>query len=164
MINCPSRFPTFNNSAITSPNQKKKINIVSEAYELKKGDTAGRITMIMEQHSEEFRQAFIPLFAAKVDAENLNDFTERFRQYLDSVIDNIKDADKFMLQSKIRRKTKERKIKALSEEFGGFCVSMKPYGFKPEFFTVAADAITTECVFLDNTAICQSPTLTFEVK
>ena len=35
-------------------------NIVSEAYELKKGDTAGRITMIMEQHSEEFRQAFIP--------------------------------------------------------------------------------------------------------
>lgn len=43
-------------------------------------------------------------------------------------------------------------IKRLSEEFGARHVQLRSFGFKPDFFATTADAVTTECVFLDHAA------------
>lgn len=40
-------------------------------------------------------------------------------------------------------------VQRISEDFGARHVQYRCYGFRPDFFAVTADAVTTECVLLD---------------
>ncbi|VDM78297.1 unnamed protein product [Strongylus vulgaris] len=46
----------------------------------------------------------------------------------------------------------------LSEEFGASHVPFRSFGFKPDFFACTADAVTTECTFLDQATHTPSET------
>uniref|UniRef100_A0A9J2P2F7 Globin family profile domain-containing protein n=1 Tax=Ascaris lumbricoides TaxID=6252 RepID=A0A9J2P2F7_ASCLU len=116
--------------------------IVLECYDKSHGDTAARIVMRMGQQREDFR-AFMDLLSS--DQREM--LTENLRNYLNSVVQNIDDADR---------------VKDLSANFGAFHVRWRANGFKPDFFAVTADAIATECVFMGGTATATAPTSTFK--
>ncbi|PIO54938.1 hypothetical protein TELCIR_23687, partial [Teladorsagia circumcincta] len=46
----------------------------------------------------------------------------------------------------------------MSEEFGSSHVPFRSFGFKPDFFACTADAVTTECTFLDQATHTPSET------
>lgn len=46
----------------------------------------------------------------------------------------------------------------MSEEFGASHVPFRSFGFKPDFFAGTADAVTTECTFLDQATHTASET------
>lgn len=48
-------------------------------------------------------------------------------------------------------------VERLSKKYGEEHVELKSYGFKPDFWVSLADAITVECVILDqaNHAVCR---------
>ncbi|TKR77061.1 hypothetical protein L596_018105 [Steinernema carpocapsae] len=52
-------------------------------------------------------------------------------------------------------------ITSLSTDYGEYHIGLKNFGFKPDFFAVAADAIATECVFLGGQATAHAPANTF---
>lgn len=54
-------------------------------------------------------------------------------------------------------------VKELSVEYGAKHVSLRPSGFKPDYFASMADAIATECSFLSESATAHAPTSTFKV-
>uniref|UniRef100_A0A915AG42 Globin family profile domain-containing protein n=1 Tax=Parascaris univalens TaxID=6257 RepID=A0A915AG42_PARUN len=116
--------------------------IVLECFDKSHGDTAARIVMRMGQQREDFR-AFIDLLSS--DQREM--LTENLRNYLNSVVQNIDDADR---------------VKDLSANFGSFHVRWRANGFKPDFFAICANAIATECVFMGGTATATAPTSTFK--
>ncbi|KAK5971460.1 hypothetical protein GCK32_017811, partial [Trichostrongylus colubriformis] len=66
----------------------------------------------------------------------------------------------------IRRATEKKEdfktfmdnLTRLSEEFGASHVPYRSFGFKPDFFACTADAVTTECTFLDQATHTPSET------
>uniref|UniRef100_A0AC34GRR3 Globin family profile domain-containing protein n=1 Tax=Panagrolaimus sp. ES5 TaxID=591445 RepID=A0AC34GRR3_9BILA len=56
--------------------------------------------------------------------------------------------------------TDNEEVQRISEEFGEKHVLFRSNGFRPDFFAVTADAMTTECVFLDSAVHQSTETLT----
>lgn len=56
--------------------------------------------------------------------------------------------------------TDNEEVQRISEEFGEKFVLYRSSGFKPDFFASTADAMTTECVFLDCAVHQPTETLT----
>jgi hypothetical protein len=50
-------------------------------------------------------------------------------------------------------------VQRLAEEYGEQYVAYRGFGFRPDFFAVAADATISECVLLDNAVHPQHQTL-----
>ncbi|CAI2348775.1 unnamed protein product [Caenorhabditis sp. 36 PRJEB53466] len=59
------------------------------------------------------------------------------KQFLKGIVENLQDIDE---------------INRLSEEFGCNHVQFRAHGFKPDFFACTADAVTKECIILDQAA------------
>ncbi|KAK0416256.1 hypothetical protein QR680_012381 [Steinernema hermaphroditum] len=157
----PENFPrmgaknsTFGDDVLTTSPDKDDIpikrnpalnnlykEIVRECYDHSHGETAARICMRMSQQRDDFR-SFIEGIAPGLKQE----FTDTMGTYLNNVVFNIDDAEV---------------INALSSEYGEYHVALKNFGFKPDFFAVAADAIATECVFLGGQATAHAPANTF---
>lgn len=70
------------------------------------------------------------------------------------------DALKDFLLKIVDNLTDNEEVRGLSEEFGAKHVPLRIHGFKPDFFSLTADAMTTECVFLDAAVHQHSETLT----
>uniref|UniRef100_A0A0N5BAE7 GLOBIN domain-containing protein n=1 Tax=Strongyloides papillosus TaxID=174720 RepID=A0A0N5BAE7_STREA len=70
-----------------------------------------------------------------LDNEIREDLDETTKVYIKKAVANIDFLDE---------------VQRLSEEYGERFVSYRTFGFKADFFTTVADAIITECAFLDN--------------
>ncbi|RCN51660.1 hypothetical protein ANCCAN_02328 [Ancylostoma caninum] len=72
-----------------------------------------------------------------------SEVSEALRLFLIGVCDNLMDSEE---------------VQRLSEEFGASHVPFRTFGFKPDFFAGTADAVTTECTFLDQATHTPSET------
>lgn len=72
------------------------------------------------------------------------ELTDSLREYLFRVIENVTDG---------------LIIQRLSEDFGAKHVRFRSQGFRPDFFAMTADAVTTECVLLDGAVHAASDAL-----
>ncbi|TKR77059.1 hypothetical protein L596_018105 [Steinernema carpocapsae] len=129
--------PTKRNPALNNLYKE----IVRECYDHSHGETAMRICMRMSQQRVDFRD-FIEAIAPELKQE----FVDTMGAYLNNVVVNIDDSEE---------------ITSLSTDYGEYHIGLKNFGFKPDFFAVAADAIATECVFLGGQATAHAPANTF---
>uniref|UniRef100_A0A914WJZ5 Globin family profile domain-containing protein n=1 Tax=Plectus sambesii TaxID=2011161 RepID=A0A914WJZ5_9BILA len=83
-------------------------------------------------------------FCETLSGQQWNDMVDKMKEFLDKVIAAV---------------GKDNEIQKLSEQFGEWHVLLRPVGFKPDFFAAAAEAVTKECVHLDQAA--HPPTETF---
>lgn len=66
------------------------------------------------------------------------------REFLPKVVEKLTDAEE---------------VRRLSEDLGAKYLKFRVFGFKNDFFGAIADAVTTECVFLDASVHPTSETL-----
>ncbi|KIH54831.1 hypothetical protein ANCDUO_15020 [Ancylostoma duodenale] len=78
-----------------------------------------------------------------MDKNQRSEVSEALRLFLIGVCDNLTDSEE---------------VQRLSEEFGASHVPFRTFGFKPDFFAGTADAVTTECTFLDQATHTPSET------
>lgn len=62
------------------------------------------------------------------------EMVESLKEFLFRVTEQLSDSDE---------------VQRTSEEFGVKHVQFRNQGFRPDFFAITADAVTTECCFLD---------------
>ncbi|CAD5215466.1 unnamed protein product [Bursaphelenchus okinawaensis] len=97
-----------------------------------KEDLGQRIfTRVMDKR-DDFRN-----FVEGLSKEERRELTDRLREFLINVVDNVNDAEE---------------MDNLSKRFGSQHAQLRASGFKPDFFVGVADSMTTECVFLDGAA------------
>lgn len=77
--------------------------------------------------------------------EQRMELADNLREFLNGVVERLMDSEE---------------VQRLSQEFGGRHVQFRSLGFRPDFFATTADAVTTECVFLDAAVHQASDTLT----
>lgn len=53
------------------------------------------------------------------------------------------------LKNVVNQLTDRAMVQRISEDFGARHVQYRSFGFRPDFFAITADAVTTECVLLD---------------
>jgi len=97
-----------------------------------RGDIASRVIARMAHKREDFST-----FCANMNPEQWNDFVGSLRTYLNEVVSHIQSAEK---------------IREISMYFGMNQVPRRNVGFKADYFSVMANSLTTECVFLDGAA------------
>ncbi|VDM37888.1 unnamed protein product [Toxocara canis] len=114
--------------------------IISSCMDNARGDIASRIVQRMAHKRDDFAQ-----FLANLSAEQTADMVNSVKQLLTDVVKNINSPEK---------------IKEISIQFGIDQVPKRGWGFKADFFAVMANALATECVFLDGAA--HQPTETIE--
>ncbi|KAI1721137.1 hypothetical protein Ddc_07576 [Ditylenchus destructor] len=137
-----------NGAKTTSPNQatgkhstgSKKLppisnssqQIIGYCMENARGDIAGRVLARMVHKRDDFAA-----FCAQLAPEQWMAFLSQFRDYLWDVVRNLQNTDR---------------IRHISMAYGMSHVPRRALGFKADFFSIMADALTTECVFLDGAA------------
>uniref|UniRef100_A0A8R1DUK5 Globin family profile domain-containing protein n=1 Tax=Caenorhabditis japonica TaxID=281687 RepID=A0A8R1DUK5_CAEJA len=97
-----------------------------------KDDIGERIIRRGLERRDDFKQ-FIDNLSKSQRHENAT----YLKQFLNGIVENLTDIDE---------------INRMSEEFGCNHVQFRANGFKPDFFACTADAVTTECTFLDQAA------------
>uniref|UniRef100_A0A7E4US08 Globin family profile domain-containing protein n=1 Tax=Panagrellus redivivus TaxID=6233 RepID=A0A7E4US08_PANRE len=95
-------------------------------------DVAARVVSRMSHKREDFSS-----FCANMNSEQWNSFVNSLRTYLSDVVRHLQSVEK---------------IREISMHFGMSQVPRRSIGFKADFFAVMANALTTECVFLDGAA------------
>ncbi|EGT45541.1 hypothetical protein CAEBREN_07471 [Caenorhabditis brenneri] len=118
-----------NNNKLLSHSQKQ---IVRGCMDNSKDDLGERIVRRAMERRDDFKQ-FIENLSKVQRYENSN----YLKQFLLGIVDNLTDIEE---------------INRLAEEFGCIHVQFRANGFKPDFFACTADAVTTECTFLDQAA------------
>lgn len=105
-----------------------------------RADIAARIVARMAHKRDDFAQ-----FCGNLSHEQSAEFVNSLKQLLTDVVKHINSPEK---------------IREISMQFGINQVSKRGWGFKADFFAVMANALATECVFLDCAA--HQPTETIE--
>ncbi|MFH4983310.1 hypothetical protein AB6A40_010019 [Gnathostoma spinigerum] len=105
-----------------------------------KADIAVRIVQRMAHARDDFAQ-----FCANLTKEQWQDIVDSLKNFLNDVVKNLNSTDK---------------ISQISHRFGMHQVPKRNFGFKADFFSLMANALTTECVFLD--AAAHQPTEAIE--
>lgn len=113
-----------------------------------KDDLGERIFRRALERRDDFKQ-FIDNLSKGQRYEN----SQYLKQFLLGIVENIMDIDEinrygFLVKRKFFKVFPCR----ISEEFGCNHVQFRANGFKPDFFACTADAVTTECTFLDQAA------------
>ncbi|CAJ0942243.1 unnamed protein product, partial [Mesorhabditis belari] len=116
--------------------------LVVECFAKAHPDIAARIIQRASQHRKD-----VKCFFQNAGNEVRIQFREVLSNYLREIIQNVDDADI---------------IRKLSLNYGKAHVSLRLIGFKPDFFAVLADSITSECVFMGADATNQTSTNTFK--
>lgn len=83
---------------------------------------------------------WLPQYTWTILQVQKTEITDSLRDYLNRVVENITDG---------------AAVQRISEEFGAKHVQYRSMGFRPDFFALTADAVTTEGVLLD-TAVHQA--------
>ncbi|TKR64199.1 hypothetical protein L596_024775 [Steinernema carpocapsae] len=107
-------------------------SIILYCMENARADTASRIVMRMAHKRDDFAQ-----FIQNISQMQWLEIVNSLKDYLNDVVKHIHCADK---------------IREISYQFGINQVPKRSWGFKADFFAVMANALTTECVFLDGAA------------
>uniref|UniRef100_A0A1I7U5M5 Globin n=1 Tax=Caenorhabditis tropicalis TaxID=1561998 RepID=A0A1I7U5M5_9PELO len=124
--------------SISSQGSRKPIltssqrQIIKGCMDNSKDDLGERIFRRALERRDDFRQ-FIDNLSKAQRHENYT----YLKQFLLGVVENMTDLEE---------------INRASEEFGCNHVQFRAHGFKPDFFACTADAVTTECTFLDQAA------------
>uniref|UniRef100_A0A914X8I5 Globin family profile domain-containing protein n=1 Tax=Plectus sambesii TaxID=2011161 RepID=A0A914X8I5_9BILA len=113
--------------------------IIKSCFENMRSDLCERVYRRVIEKREDFRQ-----FCGQLGSSQLLAMSEALREYLFAIVESMNDIDE---------------IQRLSEEFGAYHVQFRSSGFKPDFLVTTADAITTECIYLDMAAHSASETL-----
>uniref|UniRef100_F1LD14 Globin family profile domain-containing protein n=1 Tax=Ascaris suum TaxID=6253 RepID=F1LD14_ASCSU len=114
--------------------------IVKSCMDNAKDDIAERIYRRVIEKREDFRN-----FVESLPVEQRMELADNLREFLNGVVERLMDSEE---------------VQRLSQEFGGRHVQFRSLGFRPDFFATTADAVTTECVFLDAAVHQASDTLT----
>ncbi|CEF64995.1 Globin-like domain and Globin, structural domain-containing protein [Strongyloides ratti] len=141
------RSSTSGRSSLTSENEKKKPiltgpqrQIVKYCMDNAKEDLGERILRRIVEKSLDFR-----FYLEALNRTDRFELGESIKKFIHSTVLSINDSDN---------------IQHLAEEFGSKFVAHRSFGFKPDFFAVTANAVTTECVFLDAAVHQATETLT----
>ncbi|CAI4224721.1 unnamed protein product [Auanema sp. JU1783] len=138
------RLPSSARASMSSQGNRRPILTVNQRSIIKycldnaKDDLADRILRRAVEKKDDFKTFMDTL--PRTDRTNLS---SALRDFLLAVCDNLTDSEE---------------IQRLSEEFGTQFVPYRNYGFKPDFFACTADAVTTECTFLDQATHTASET------
>ncbi|EPB77333.1 hypothetical protein ANCCEY_03568 [Ancylostoma ceylanicum] len=124
-----------NRRPILTANQR---SIIKYCIDNAKDDIADRIIRRATEKKDDFKG-----FLENLPRNQRSEVSEALRLFLIGVCDNLMDAEE---------------IQRLSEEFGASHVPFRTFGFKPDFFAGTADAVTTECTFLDQATHTPSET------
>uniref|UniRef100_A0A915AXL0 Uncharacterized protein n=1 Tax=Parascaris univalens TaxID=6257 RepID=A0A915AXL0_PARUN len=139
--NTSERTPTKGSTANKPPSISYSSQaIIVSCMENARSDIATRIIQRMAHRRDDFAQ-----FCANLSAEQTADMVNSLKQLLIDVVKHITSAEK---------------IREISIQFGIDQVPKRGWGFKADFFAVMANALATECVFLDGAA--HQPTETIE--
>ncbi|EFO25636.2 hypothetical protein LOAG_02857 [Loa loa] len=103
--------------------------IVKECMDKAKDDIAERIYRRITEKRDDFRK-----FVEALPEEQRCELASSLRNYLKNVVNQLTD---------------RAAVQRISEDFGARHVQYRSFGFRPDFFAITADAVTTECVLLD---------------
>ncbi|MCP9258339.1 hypothetical protein DINM_002837 [Dirofilaria immitis] len=129
------KFSDFYRLSVSSQGRKisalslSQRQIVKGCMDKAKDDIAERIYRRIIEKREDFRK-FVETLSEKERIELAN----ALRIYLKNVVNQLSDG---------------AAVQRISEDFGARHVQYRSHGFRPDFFAVTADAVTTECVLLD---------------
>lgn len=115
-------------------------SIILFCMENARSDLAQRIIQRMTHKRNDFAQ-----FYTNLNSEQCGELANALKKFLTDIVQNIANPEK---------------IKGISNHFGIEQAYKRSWGFKADFFAVLADALTTECVFLDGAT--HQPTETIE--
>ncbi|CAG9532000.1 unnamed protein product [Cercopithifilaria johnstoni] len=132
----PSIVSTTKLPSISSNSQ----SIILFCMENARSDIALRIVQRMAHKRDDFAQ-----FYANLSNEQSNELVMSVKKFLNDIVRNMSNSEK---------------IREISNRYGIEQAHKRSWGFKADFFAVLADALTTECVFLDGAA--HQPTETIE--
>ncbi|KAK6102181.1 hypothetical protein QQG55_7475 [Brugia pahangi] len=132
----PSIASTTKSPSLSSNSQ----SIILFCMENARSDIALRIVQRMAHKRDDFAQ-----FYGNLSNEQSTELVIALKKFLTDVVQNI---------------TNSEKIRQISSKYGIEQAHKRSWGFKADFFSVLADALTTECVFLDGAA--HQPTETIE--
>ncbi|KAJ1370734.1 hypothetical protein KIN20_032534 [Parelaphostrongylus tenuis] len=124
-----------NRKPILTMNQR---TIIKFCMDNSKDDIADRIIRRAMEKKDDFKT-----FIDNLPKTQRSEVTEALRSFLVRVCDLLTDSEE---------------IQRVSEEFGASHVPFRTYGFKPDFFAGTADAVTTECTYLDQATHTPSET------
>ncbi|CAB3403704.1 unnamed protein product [Caenorhabditis bovis] len=126
---------TSGRPSISSQGNKKPLltsnhrQIIKYCIDNSKDDIGDRIIRRASEKRDDFRQ-----FIDNLNKTQRHENAQYLKKFLNGICENLTDIDE---------------INRLSEEFGCNHVQFRANGFKPDFFSCTADAVTTECTFLD---------------
>ncbi|VDN84165.1 unnamed protein product, partial [Brugia pahangi] len=121
--------------SISSQGRKTSVLVLSQRQIVKgcmdkaKDDIAERIYRRIIEKRDDFRK-----FVEALSEEQRCELANSLRNYLKNVINQLMD---------------RAAVQRISEDFGARHVQYRSFGFRPDFFAITADAVTTECVLLD---------------
>lgn len=124
-----------NRKPILTVNQRA---IIKYCIDNAKDDIADRIIRRATEKKDDFKS-----FIDNLPRTQRSDVSDALRMFLVGVCDTLTDSEE---------------IQRMSEEFGASHVPFRSFGFKPDFFAGTADAVTTECTFLDQATHTASET------
>ncbi|VDK69840.1 unnamed protein product [Anisakis simplex] len=138
-------------------------SIIVSCMENARGDIASRIVQRMAHKRDDFSQ-----FVGNLNHDQMADLVSSVKQLLSDVVKNISYPEKacdflIPLTAPIAQSVsrfRDFQIREISIQFGIDQVPRRGWGFKADFFAVMANALATECVFLDGAA--HQPTETIE--
>lgn len=114
-------------------NKKLNLNqkeLIRQAWETsKRMDVSARIYQRVFEKRPEMREVF-----AVIGPNAWSDEAKKFAEFMDGVVSNLADM---------------QEIERLSLDMGRRHGQWRTYGFKSEFWVIFADAMTTECLYLD---------------
>ncbi|KAE9418979.1 hypothetical protein Angca_008135 [Angiostrongylus cantonensis] len=112
--------------------------IIKFCMDNSKDDMADRIIRRGAEKKDDFKT-----FIDNLPKTQRNEVSEALRGFLVRVCDILTDSEE---------------IQRIAEDFGSSHVPFRTYGFKPDFFAGMADAVTTECTYLDQATHTASET------
>ncbi|CAG9535756.1 unnamed protein product [Cercopithifilaria johnstoni] len=125
------------NPSLNVSSQGRKISVlalsqrqlVKGCMDRAKNDIAEKIYRRIIEKRDDFRK-----FIEALSQEQRYELANELRGYLKNVVNRLAD---------------RTAVQRISEDFGAQHAQYRSFGFRPDFFAVTADAITTECVLLD---------------
>uniref|UniRef100_A0A1I8BR22 GLOBIN domain-containing protein n=1 Tax=Meloidogyne hapla TaxID=6305 RepID=A0A1I8BR22_MELHA len=114
--------------------------IIQLCFEQPHNDIGARICSRLLEKRPDFRN-----FVYSMGKERWLQMTTRLRQFLDNVVKRVDNVEA---------------VERLARRYGEEHVELKCYGFKPDFWVSLADAMTVECVILDQATHQPSDTIT----
>ncbi|GMT19072.1 hypothetical protein PFISCL1PPCAC_10369 [Pristionchus fissidentatus] len=143
-IKKPSSSSTRGSGSLSGSQPKKPLlnasqrSIIKYCLDNAKEDMTDRIVRRVGEKKEEFK-----MFIETLPKEEKVQYTDSLKEFLFLVCNSLTDSEF---------------VQKISNEYGQKQASLRTKGFKPDFFAGTADAVTTECTFLDGAAHAPSET------